>query len=207
MRGKAFNTLSSVRKQNAQPVQASFGGLSAHLGPRVEQRAQQCSGTLPALFSASGKTGATHCGQVRIWDEWESVLDLNQSGRIPSHVVVTSAYDPKSKRAHYALVCRSDVKLTLGSIGYLDLTQCFTVSNHLSFDHPRGAHLLEKHLPLMSARAPSGKFRTVGFEATPVGHCYVKLKNPRTLTPTQLAGLRNYQPGDDWLRLVKQLRT
>ena len=45
----------------------------------------------------------------------------------------------------------------------------------------------------------------MGFEATLVGHCYAKLKNPRTLTPTQLTGLRNYQPGDDWLALVKQL--
>lgn len=109
-----------VRKE-AERVAGSgefYWGLSAKLGADVEDRALQNGSTLPALFAASKNIGAPYCSQIAIWEKWESVLDPNQSGPIPSHVIVTSAYDPKSKRAHYALVCYSDLRLTpLGNLG------------------------------------------------------------------------------------------
>jgi hypothetical protein len=76
-------------------------GLSAHLGPAVEAMAKQHCGNLPALFSPS-RNAQVGRGQVRIWDEWESRLDPQRRGRIPSHIVVTSGFDPDSD-SHYAL--------------------------------------------------------------------------------------------------------
>ena len=42
--------------------------------------------------------------------------------------------------------------------------------------------------------------------ATLVGHCYVQLENSRALTQAELNNLLQFQPGDDWLSLVKKLR-
>jgi hypothetical protein len=187
-------------------------GLSAKLGKDVENLAQQNGGTLPALFSTSN--GALkHSGRVLVWQEWESVLYPKQQGSIPRHVIVTSGYnpdDPKKRSespTHYALVCHSEKKLALGSLGYCDLTECQTTKNQKPIKYLVGARLLEKQLPLMTGQGTSSlTVRSIAFTATLVKHCYVKLKNPRVLTATELTSLRNYQQGDDWLGLVKQLR-
>jgi hypothetical protein len=46
----------------------------------------------------------------------------------------------------------------------------------------------------------------IAFKATLVGHCYVQLENSRALTQAELNNLLQFQPGDDWLSLVKKLR-
>jgi hypothetical protein len=186
-------------------------GLSAPLGSDVEAQAQQNGGTLPALFSKSDAL-PKGSSQVRIWEEWESVLDPSRDGRIPGHIIVTSGHKPKREKkrepAHYALVCHSNVKLALGRLGYCDLTQCRTAKNRKSIQYIVGARLLEKPLPLMSARGTSSQtVRSIAFEASLKGHCYVKLKNDRMLTQSELSALQNYKPGDDWLGLVKRFRS
>ena len=134
MRGKAFNTLLSAKKQNAQPAQASSGGVWVpRLGADIEDLALQNGGTLPSLFSVSNAP-LKFSGHVFIWREWQSVLHPRQHGTIPRHVIVTSGYNldakkDKRKLAHYALVCHTDVELALGSLGYCDLTQCRTTKN------------------------------------------------------------------------------
>src|SRR4051812_25796840 len=89
-------------------------GLGAALGPDVEAMATQNGGTLPALFSRSGNAQMPRSNQIRIWDGWRSVLNPQQHGRIPDHVIVTSGYNPnpQNKRSdgHYALICHSGVK-------------------------------------------------------------------------------------------------
>jgi hypothetical protein len=185
-------------------------GLSAPLGPDVEAQAQQNGGTLPALFSRSNNSQVQHYSQVWIWDEWQSVLDPRRGGRIPNHVIVTSGPKKKPSDGHYALICHSNQKLTLGSLGYCDLAppHCRTLKNRKSLKYITGARLLEKQLPLFSRKgSPSASVRSVEFEASLIGHCYVKLRGiPRVLTQAQLNSLRQYQPGDDWLGLVKKLR-
>src|SRR5690348_1574758 len=104
-----------IIRKDAERVAGSgefWWGLSAPLGSDVEAQAQRNGGTLPALFSKSN-AAPNAGGQVGIWQEWQSVFDPSQSGRIPSHIVITSDYNPnpKKKRAHYALVCHSNVKL------------------------------------------------------------------------------------------------
>jgi hypothetical protein len=188
-------------------------GLSAPLGADVEAQARQNGGALPALFSKSTAVPGP-VSQVRIWEEWESVFDPSQSGPIPGHVIVTSGYNPNGKKAkrrsepaHYALVCRLSIKLSLGHLGFCDLQQCRTTKNQKTIKYIVGARLLEKPLPLMSARGSRSQIvRSVAFQANLVGHCYVKLRNPRVLTQAQYTALLNYQPGDDWPALVKQLR-
>jgi hypothetical protein len=150
-------------------------GLSAPLGRDVEACANGV--TLPALFSASN-VAAQHGGQVRIWEEWESVLDPKKSGRIPSHVVVSSGYNAKKDPPHYALICHSNVQLTLGNLGNCDLTGCLTFKNKLKIKYIIGARLLVKQHPLITPKGtPSALVRRVAFEASLVGHCYVNLRS------------------------------
>jgi hypothetical protein len=107
-------------------------GLGAALGPVVEAKVQVSGGSLPALFSASSNNSPQLPPQVRIWDGWSSRLDPRQGGRMPSHAIVTSGYDPKKEeRPHYALVCHADHKLTLGHKGFCHLTKCNTVKNRI----------------------------------------------------------------------------
>ena len=211
MPAKVFNNI--VTRKEAERAAGSgefWWGLSAPLGADVEDLALQNGGTLPSLFSASNAP-LSHSRHIYIWREWQSVLHARQHGTVPSHVIVTSGYNSDAKKdtrklAHYALVCHTDVKLALGSLGYCDLTQCRTTKNQKPIKYIIGARLLEKHLPLISGRGTSPTVRSIAFTANLITHCYVKLKNPRELTPTELTRLRNYQPGDDWLALVKQLR-
>ena len=210
--GDANETLDHiVKRKEAERVAGSgefWWGLGAPLGADVEDKARQNGGTLPALFSESS-TSAKHSGQVLVWQNWKSVLPPRKAGRIPNHIIVTSGHNQNTtkKKPHYALICHLNVHLVLGNLGYCDLTQCLTAKNQKPINYVVGARLLEKQLPLMSGQGISSlSVRKIAFEATLVGHCYVKLENPRALTATQLASLQNYQPGHDWLCLVKQLR-
>jgi hypothetical protein len=74
-------------------------------------------------------------------------------------------------------------------------------------DALRGAQLLTKREPLISPHgSPSQSVYRIAFKATLVGHCYVQLENSRALTQAELNNLLQFQPGDDWLSLVKKLR-
>jgi hypothetical protein len=186
-------------------------GLSAPLGRDVEAMAKQNAGTLPILFSKSSNTSAAHSSQVRIWNKWRSILDPQQHGRIPDHVIVTSGHNPnpnkKRSASHSALICYSGVKLTLGNLGYCDLAQCRTAKNGKSIDYLVGARLLVKQQPLTTPLGtPSLSVRRVAFQARLIRHCYVKLEGADVLTQAELNSLRQYKPGDDWSALVKQLR-
>jgi hypothetical protein len=200
-----------VRKEAERTVGSGefWWGLGAPLGPEVEDKARQNGGTLPALFSKSNDAKASS-SEVVIWEEWRSVLNKSRRGRIPDHVVVTSGYNPnpnKRQTSHYALVCHSNTKLTLANVGYCDLTLCQTTKNRASIKYLVGARLLEKQAPLMSARGiASQSVRSIAFEATLVGHCYVRLENPRKLTQGESFSLQQYRSGDDWLKLAKTLR-
>jgi hypothetical protein len=187
-------------------------GLGAALGPDVEATATQNGGTLPALFSRSGNAQMPHSNQIRIWNGWRSVLNPQQHGRIPDHVIVTSGYNqnPKNKRSdgHYALICHSGVKLALGNHGFCDLTQCQTAKNGKAISYLIGARLLVKSQPplITSLGIASPSVRAIAFEASLVRHCYVKLTDPRVLSQTALGRLRQYSFGDNWLDLAKSLR-
>jgi hypothetical protein len=121
---------------------------------------------------------------------------------------VSSGYNAKKDPPHYALICHSNVQLTLGNLGYCDLvTRCLTFKNKLKIKFIIGARLLVKQHPLITPKGtPSATVRRVAFEASLVGHCYVKLKKPRLLSQRELNMLQNYQAGADWLHLVKTLR-
>ena len=188
-------------------------GLSASLGPRVEAKAQQNQGTLPALFSKS-KAANPISNSVRVWNNWRGVLSPKiHHGRIPNHVIVTSGYDPNSKTNrsdnHYALVCHSNGQLALGSHGFCDLTHCQTIPNRKRIKYLVGARLLEKtQTPLISTHGiASPGCRSIAFEANLIGHCYVKLEAPRVLTQVELDRLRQYRAGDDWCALANSLRS
>ena len=199
-----------IRKEAERVAGAGefWWGLGASLGVSVEVMAQRNGGTLPALFSKSKGIETQQNSEVRIWNAWRSVLHPDQQGRIPGHIIVTSGHDPKKRQTRFALICRSAVELALGTVGFCELDQCRTVrGGRQRVDALRGAQLLTKREPLISPHgSPSQSVYRIAFKATLVGHCYVQLENSRALTQAELNNLLQFQPGDDWLSLVKKLR-
>lgn len=182
-------------------------GVDAPLGITVEVKAERNGSTLPALFSRSRKIDKQQSSQVRVWDTWRSLLHPRHHGRIPGHILVTSGHDLGKRQTRYALTCHSDVKLTLGAIGFCDLAQCRSVKDGGRVARLRGAHLLVKHKPLVSRHGPSSEsVHSIAFKAILVGHGFVLLENFRVLTRAELNSILQYKTGDDWSSLVKKLR-
>jgi hypothetical protein len=103
------------------------------------------------------------------------------------NVVITSGHAAKRQSdVRFALICHFKVKLALGSVGLCDLAQCRTVRSGEQVGYLRASHLLAKHPPLISPHgSPSQSGYSIAFEATLVGHCYVKLENSRVLTQAE----------------------
>ena len=103
-------------------------GLGTPLGEDVERQAILNGRALHALFSEPKKARPIDPAiQVRVWNGWCSISGKSR-GDIPKHVLVTSGYDPKKRKQlpHYALICHSDARLSLGKCGFLDPVQCRT---------------------------------------------------------------------------------
>lgn len=113
------------------------------------------------------------------------------------HVLVLGR---KPDRGYYALVCRCDTELVLGDHGAFDPTQCRTVAKAVPPGASQRAALLTGQI-----KHPQGPYR-IAFIAALVEPWFVRLTDPRRLTAAELARVRQYKPGDDWLSLVKSLR-
>jgi hypothetical protein len=110
-----------ILRKDAERVTGSgefWWGVDAPLGITVDVFAEQNGGTLPGLFSKSRIAEERPRSQIRIWDAWRSLLHPQKHGRIPDHIVITTGHDPGKRQARYALICRSDAKLTSGAIGF-----------------------------------------------------------------------------------------
>ncbi len=181
--------------------------VGSPLGITVEAKAEQNGGTLPVLFSKSRSTEQRESRQVRIWDTWRSLLHPQKHGRIPDHVIVTSGHDLGKKLARYALICRSDAKLSLRAVGFCDLAQCRSLKSAGRVKSLRGTHVLRKGEPLISRQGTNSEsVYSVVLRATLVGHSYVLLENSRVLTQDELSSLQQFKAGHDWSSLVKKLR-
>jgi len=199
-----------VRKEAERIAGAGefWWGLGASLGISVEVMAERNGGTLPVLFSNSKNTKPQQSSQIRVWNAWRSVLHPDQQGRIPSHVIVLSGHDQKKRQTRYALICHSPVKLVLRNVGFCDLAQCRRVRGRDQVADLRGAQLFTKQEPLISPRGSfSQSVHSIAFEATLFRRCYVQLENSRVLTDAELDSLLQFQEGNDWLSLVKKLRS
>jgi hypothetical protein len=198
-----------VRKEAERIAGAGefWWGLSSSLGIGVEVMAERNGGTLAVLFSKSKNTETKQISEVRIWNAWRSVLHPDQQGRIPGHIIVTSGRDPKKRQTRYALICHSPVKLALGNVGFCDLAQCRRVKGRDQVAVLRGAQLFTKQEPLISPRGSFSQSVSIALEATLFGRCYVQLENSRVLTDAELDNLLQFQEGNDWLSLVKKLRS
>jgi hypothetical protein len=199
-----------VRKEAERIAGAGefWWGLGASLGVSVEVMAHRNGGTLPLLFSKPRTTRPPRSTQIRIWNAWRSILHPDQQGYIPDHVIITSGHDRQKRETRYALICHSAVKLALGNVGICDLAQCRRVRSRDKVADLRGAQLLTKPEPLISHHgSPSQSVHRIAFEATLFGHCYVQLENFRILADAEFDSLLQFQEGDDWLGLVKKLRS
>jgi hypothetical protein len=193
-----------VRKEAERNAGGSFWwGLGTPLGPRVESTATLSGGTLPALFSAKpakelGRKKAVEASNpvVYLWNGWRSIRH-GQRGIVPKHVLVLGGNPDKN---YYALVCRSDREIRAGDHGPFDPLQCLTVANGIAPGSSQRAALLTGR-PVRS----SGRYR-VTFEAELLGPWYVRLTDARPLTADELAKVRQFKPGDDWLALCNTLR-
>jgi hypothetical protein len=176
-------------------------GLGTPLGEDVERQAILNGRALHALFSEPKKARPIDPAlQVRVWNGWCSISGKSR-GDIPKHVLVTSGYDPKKRKQlpHYALICHSDARLSLGKCGFLDPVQCRTFRNRSKPGPLQRAALLTRQ------SAHTGGYE-IAFEASLVNPWYVKLVRPRLLSVSGVDGIRNYKDGDDWSALVRSLR-
>jgi hypothetical protein len=157
-------------------------------------------GTLPALFSALGNQKPAPNQSTYVWDGWRSVrkgrYGTYDHGSIPKHVLVLGGNPPQP---YYALVCRSDTELLLSDHGPFDPAQCLTLNGRPPGPSQRAALLTGQ------VKHPQGPYR-IAFIASLVGPWFVWLTHPRVLTASELARVRQYRPGDDWLALIKSLR-
>jgi len=191
-----------IRKEAERRTAGEFWwGFGTSLGPRVESEAILNRGTLPALFSALSNQKHPPNQNTYVWNGWRSVRKggyrTYSHGSIPNHVLVLGG---NVDRGYYGLVCRCDTELDLGDHGPFDPAQCRTVAKGLPPGRSQRAALLTGQL-----KHPHGPYR-IAFIASLVEPWFVRLTNPRLLTAAELARVRQYKPGDDWLGLVESLR-
>jgi hypothetical protein len=115
-----------VTRKEAERIAGSgefWWSSAAPMGISVEVKAKQNGGTLPVFFSKSRSPEKHQNSEIRLWDTWRSLLHPQQHGRIPDHIIVTSGHDPGKRQTRYALTCHSDLKLSLGAVGFCDLAE------------------------------------------------------------------------------------
>jgi hypothetical protein len=171
-------------------------GGGTPLGARVESEAIDNGGTLPALFSPLENQKHALDPNTYVWNEWERILTGVQ-GIIPKHVLVLGG---KPDRPYYAQVFHCDTELVLGDHGRFDPAQCLTLANGVPPGVSQRAALL-----MGQVKHPHGPYR-IAFIAQLVRPWFVRLTRPRLLIAAELARVRQYKRGDDWLGLVKSLR-
>jgi len=187
-----------IRKEAERRIGGEFWwGGGTPLGDRVESVAILNGGTLPALFSALGNQKQAPNQNTYVWNGWHSIRK-GRHGSIPRHVLVLGG---NPGRPYYALVCRCDTELVLGDHGPFDPAQCRTLANGVPPGVSQRAALLKGQV-----KHPHGP-RRIALNAHLVLPWFVRLTQPRLLTAAELARVRQYKPGDDWLDLVKSLRT
>ncbi len=173
-------------------------GLSTALGD-VASVAMAAGGLLPVVFSARRPDTYAKDFSAQVWSGWESTGD-GKSGALPKHVLITSTYDPRKEgSAHYALACRCSSQLLLHDYVF-NPAQCRRVKVGTPPAYSQRAALLKGEL------AHARGSYTKGFAAELVAPWYVKLTDSRLLTSNELAVIRHFEPGDDWLGLVQWLR-
>lgn len=173
-------------------------GLDTALGG-VASVATANDGLLPVIFSARQPTTNASDFSACVWNGWESTEGGN-SGALPNHVLITSAYDPRNEGSpHYALVCRCSSQLLLRDYVF-NPARCRQVKSGIPPAYSQRAALLKGEM--VHAR---GSY-TKGFAAELVAPWYVKLTDNRLLTSGDLAAIRLFDPADDWLGLVRWLR-
>jgi len=191
-----------IRKEAERKTRGEFWwGLGTALGPHVEKVARLNGGTLPLLFSeALGNQKQAPNENIYVWNGWQSVRKgryrTYDSGSIPKHALVLGG---NPDRPYYSLVCRCDTELVLGNHGPFDPAQCRTTKGIRPGVSQRAALLTGQ------VKHPQGLYR-IAVSAHLVVPWFVRLTYPRVLTAAELARVRQYKPGDDWLGLVKSLR-
>jgi hypothetical protein len=194
--GQPLNEIIIRKEAERRTGDEFWWGLGTPLGDRVESVAILNAGTLPALFSAVGKNQKQAPNQnTYVWNGWRSIRK-GRDGSIPKHVLVLGG---NPARPYYALVCRCDTVLVLGDHGPFDPAQCLTLANGVPPGVSQRAALLKGQV-----KHPHGPYR-IAFNAHLVGPWFVRLTQARVLTAAELARVRQYKRGDDWLGLVKSL--
>jgi hypothetical protein len=185
-----------------------WGLATSNIAKELEQEATSNGGTLPVLFAAvprpnDGVRGQKGC----VWNGWQS-RDGKRGGRIPDHALVKSGYDqryfsedPKEKKPYYALVCQSEAEVARGNFGHLAPTKYLTPSGKTRDSRQRTALLVGN--PVLQ---PHGLSNKIELKADLVDPWYVRLTEPRVLTPAQVDEVHRYRDGDDWRSLVRRLR-
>jgi hypothetical protein len=196
-----------IRKETERKTGGNWWwGLGSNIASELEREATSNGGTLPVLFTAVAGSNVGVPGQKAcVWNGWQS-RDGKRGGPIPDHALVISGYDPdyfseKKKKRYYALVCQSETEVARGNLGCFNPSEYRTPSGKTYYPGQRTA-LLIGNLVLK----PHGLSNKIELKAGLVDPWYVRLTEPRELTPAQVAEVHRYRDGDDWRSLVRRLR-
>lgn len=176
-----------------------YWGIGNSLGPVV--RSVVPGQPLPVLWSvmlSKPKPQDAYPGAVCIWNSYQAIDGTIHP--LPGHVVVTSGAR-EGKDCHFALVCQSDVSLSLGNLGAFDHTRTRTLLNKIP-----GASQVTALLLGDPAGHTSGQYR-IAFRASLVGLRCAKLVNPRILSDNERRSLSQWEGGQGWSDLAAELRT
>ena len=165
-----------IRKE-AERVAGSgifWWGIGNSLGNDAFEQAK-ITGTLPVLFSqmlSKPQKKDIAPEEVFEWTAWEKRDGTIEP--VPNHVSVTSR-GGLGKVNHYALVCYSEIPLTLGNHGPFDPACCITLKEKKP---PGSSQVTALLLGDHCGNHSEGRYQT-GFRATLVDPWVVKLVKPR----------------------------
>ncbi len=178
--------------------------IGSPLGQAVRCAAEDAGGVLPVLFSqmpSKPQRRDTHPNEILLWPEWQDLSGTTQ--KVPDHILLWSrGTDRGPKQRHYALVCHSDTPVMLGCHGPFDPTQCQT---HLGQRPGTSQVTALLRDDARDSHVPS-KYR-LGFRASIICPWFVRLVNPRQLTPRERVDFSNWpQTSKGWETYKTDLR-
>ncbi len=163
--------------------------------------------SVPVIFSTMrSRPKAVDAKPARV-AVWRQYVDKNGAQRpLPDHCLVTSRADGASepKRAHYALMCRADVPLALGSGTGFDHRAFRNASGNGA---PVGASQVTALLQPCGSSAPNPLYE-VNMTARLAASYWVRLADPREISARERAAIDDSPTDspDAWVRFVRELQ-
>lgn len=161
---------------------------------------------IPAIFSIMKTPPKAHDlapARTVVWRRYIDCYGIERA--LPPHALVTSRGDSAAgpKRAHYALICRSDAPLQIRDDEAFDPLAYCNASGK-----PVGASQVTALLRRIGQPSKGSQYR-VNLRASLTGSLWVRLTDPLELSAEKVDALRCESPAgeDEWVSFVTHLRS